>query len=128
MARVTRLLKHPIIFILDFDCEEVYIPEHDRTQIVSFNEFCLSVRAMSDVDGSVQIALNEGSSGVSMIEVFAGTLNTPSRRIAIVSSSNEKLLETEVPENRTGVVVLVDEKNFPSRIEVSTFDPQPDRP
>lgn len=126
MTRVVCSLEHPIIFVFDFDNEDVEIPEYDESKVVSRNENCLSVRAISDVDGDVKIGLNESvpeNMDVTMIEVFKGTIATPNRKLSVVNSQNEKLLETDVSTERTGVRVMVDDEKFPERIEVATCGP-----
>lgn len=121
MTQVVCSLEHPIIFIFDYDYKDVEIPEYDETQVVSRNEHCLSVRAISDVDGDVKIGLNENVSISNMIEVFRGTINTPNNKLAVVNSQNEKLLETEVSGGKAGVRIAVDVEDFPEYIEVTTF-------
>lgn len=126
MTRVVCSLEHPIIFVFDFDNEEVEIPDYDPDSVVSKNQCCLSVRAVSETDGDVNLSLNESlysNEHKFMTEVFEGTIFVPNERLAIVNSINEKLLETEVSSKHVGVRVLVDNEDLPESIEVFTFSP-----
>ena len=47
MAHVVCSLEYPIIFIFDPDYKDIEIPEYDESQVVSKNEYCLSVRVIA---------------------------------------------------------------------------------
>lgn len=122
MTRIICSLEHPIVFIFDYDCDEVEIPEYDESEVVSSNELCISVRAISDVDGDVQIGLNDSPLTIDMIEAFVGMIGTPNKKLSVVNSNNDKLLETQVVSDKTRVKVLVNHADFPERIEIYTLE------
>lgn len=121
MTQAVCSLEHPIIFIFDYDYDGIEIPEYNEAQVVSANEYCLSARVISDVDGDVKIGLNENISTTNMIEVFKGKINTPNNKLAVITSQNEKLLEADGLGEKTGLQVFVDNESFPEHIEIITF-------
>lgn len=102
MATTTYSPPHPIVFVFDFSNKNVAVPEYDSNAVTSANESCVSIRTIADVDGEVTVNLVEAlPCNVADIgfEVFCGTINAPGRKVALVTSQNEKLLE------ETGVAV-----------------------
>ena len=49
-------------------------------------------------------------------EVFVGFVPAPSEKIAVVTSENHKLLETDIASTTAQVRILVDQPDYPSRI------------
>lgn len=121
MNTVTYTPAHPIVFLFDYDDQAMRVPVYDKNQVVSANDGCVSIRTISDVDGDVTVWLGnlmpiEAADGV---EVFHGTVRSPNRKVAVVTSENQKLLEVPVQSNRADVVVRVDDAAFPSRIWIA---------
>lgn len=108
---------HPILFVFDFSNQNMVVPEYNLDQVASANDSCVSVRTIADVDGDVTVTLAETLPlEVNGVEVFGGAIAAPSRRVAVVTSHNEKLLETEVQGERATVRIVVDDEAHPSRI------------
>ena len=121
MQETTVLLPHPVLFIMDFSNESVEIPESSPSSCVSANSSCVSVKALADVDGEVTVTLagiHEEPETNGFKNVFEGVVDTPARKLAIVTSENNKVAEMPVPNGKTTVVVSVDDETSPSRILV----------
>lgn len=110
---------HPIVFVLDFANDDAEIPEYSVDSLVASNDSCVSIRVMSDVDGEVEVGLG-GSlpKDERLQEVFRGVVAAPSRKIAVVSSENEVLVETPVAGGAASVVIRVDDEEHPSKVLV----------
>lgn len=121
MPTTTYTPSHPIIFLCDFANQGMEVPTYDPGSVASANSSCVSIRTIADVDGQVTIMLeprlpNEAKSGV---EVFQGTVETPSKRVAVVTPENKKLLEISLQETRARLRVVVDEEENPSKVWVA---------
>lgn len=121
MTTVTYTPSHPIIFIFDFLNENMEVPEYDPLEVVAANNSCLSIRTIADVDGDVTVELlqafpNDHSNMGE--EVFQGAIHAPNRKIAVVTSLNEKLLEADVSDTKVNIHIFVDEKENPSRVQI----------
>ena len=119
MIRTRASLSHPIVFVMDFDNDGVEVPDYNPGSVTSANASCVSVGAISDTDGEVEVSLADPRDDVSVesyIHVFEGVINTPAQRIAIVTSENEVLAQAAVTSKRTAVAVFVDDKLLPSNI------------
>ena len=118
------LLPHPIVFVMDSSNESVEIPEYDPETIISSNNTCISVRTISDVDGEVTLGLAEKNlptdAQASTMRVFASSLRTPSRRIALVTSENQTLIECSVGADEVTLQIFVDDESQPATIWVVT--------
>lgn len=124
----TLLLPHPIVFVTDFGNTNVEIPPHSPTSVTSANESCVSVNALADVDGEVTIILAnhlEAAPTEQLKLVFEGTVATPGRKIAVVTSENVNLLETEVTGTQSAIEIFVDDQAFPSKIVVNVVSRDP---
>ena len=100
------------------------MPEYDPATAVSANGNGLSIKAVSEVDGEVTVRLTSAvpsAVGVEAHEVFAGSLSAPSRRVAVVTSENEKLLEADLASTIAQVRVMVDDSEFPADIWVEAL-------
>lgn len=95
------------------------VPEYDAGSVVSANKTCVSIRAIADVDGDVTVHLERATGSDARntrIEVFRGQIDVPSRKLAVITSNNEKLLETDVGGTQAAVNLFVDDKAHPSEI------------
>ncbi|WP_437516466.1 hypothetical protein [Sorangium sp. So ce1099] len=112
---------YPIIFVFDPSNETMDVPAYDSGRLVSFNNSCVSVRTITDVDGDVTATLVvelpiETAAGST--EVFRGIIDTPGGTVALVTSENQTLLDAKVNRSRVPVRVLVDDETHPARIWV----------
>ncbi|MFO0759128.1 MAG: hypothetical protein U0359_21730 [Byssovorax sp.] len=104
---------------MDFDNQDAEIPAYVEESTASATASCISVRAIVDVDGEATISLTttqEVTDTHHFREVFRGSIATPNKRVAVVTSENEKLLEIEVSWVRSTIAVWVDDEAHPSRI------------
>jgi hypothetical protein len=114
-------LDHPIIFLEDFDNPNLQIPEYSEQSVTAATPSCVSVRVVCYVDGEVTVRLVSEPSEVDLdrlVAVFLGTIETPNRRVAVVTSENEKSLEIEVPNEVTRMRVFVNRTDFPDEVIV----------
>lgn len=121
MVTISSSLEHPIIFLFDFENRKMIVPEYDHESTVSYNDSCISIKALSDVDGDVEITMGYFSNVEinDLREVFSGNISLPNKKISIVTSLNEKIIELDVENVRSIVTIFVDDDEFPSRILVA---------
>lgn len=130
MSQATVALSHPILFVMDFGNDDMIVPTYDEESLTANNDSCVSVRTIADVDGDVTVRLNRvaGNSTASTgIQVFQGDVATPTGRIAVVTSLNEKILEMDVASATTRVVITVDDLRHPAQVNVDVYGAGSDR-
>ena len=121
MKSATLSLDHPIIFLEDFGNPDVQIPEYSEQLLTAATPSCISVRVVCYVDGEVTLRLMREASEVNLdrlVNVFDGTITTPTRKVAAVTSENEKAVEIEVPHEVTRMRVFVNRIDFPDEVLV----------
>jgi len=124
MNKATLSLSHPILFVMDFGNSEVVVPEYSAESTVSATSSCISIRGIADVDGDLTVRLireQDMLTVTGLLNVFEGPLATPGKKAAIVTSSNEKVMEIDVAGDVTSIRVSVDDTEFPSEILVETL-------
>jgi hypothetical protein len=120
MQTVRRALPHPIVFVFDFANDKVAVPEYDDQQVTSSNEACISVRVIADVDGEAAITLvDQGFEPPDTIKVFEGVVYAPTRRLSVVTSHNESLVETATNSDRPRVRIWVNDEEYPSEVWIA---------
>ena len=110
-----------ILFIFDMENENVSVPEYIDNVLTAANASCASVGTQADVDGEVLVQLqNQLSSTDTGIcqQAFKGYIETPSNKIAVVTSECDKVLEKDVKGTKTEVCIWVDDLDFPSTVLV----------
>lgn len=112
---------HPIVFVFDFLNELMEVPEYDANSVTSANNSCVSVRTIADVDGDVtaNLATDIPNDVTNAVKVFHGAIDSPNKKIALVTSENEKLLELGVSSIKAEIRIFVDDVKNPSRIWVA---------
>lgn len=117
----TFLPTHPILFLMDYSNREAEVPALDEAAICSHTDTCVSVRTIADVDGDVTVTLSNvpPSSGDGLAEVFRGRIRVPNANVAIVTSENERLLESPTTSENVELRVFVDDRDYPSRVWVT---------
>jgi hypothetical protein len=119
MTTISYSPTHPILFIADYSNEHLEVPEYNRASVIAANQSCVSVRTISDVDSYITVSLTPApttDAAANGIEVFLGMIDSPSRRVAVVTSHNERLLAIDVGNRTASIRVLVNEEDHPSRI------------
>ncbi len=110
-----------ILFIVDPANHGFHVPEYVPERPTAANSTCVSVKTRAEVDGVVTlrlVALTSAPEAEAGITVYTGQIATPSRTVAVVTSSSDRVLETEVEENTTDISVAVDDVHAPARITV----------
>jgi hypothetical protein len=80
------------------------------------------VATLADVDGEVTFRLGKQESNSEkpeLAQVFDGSIETPGRKLAIVTAQFESVLQTEVPASVTHVTISVDDTHSPSVVCVN---------
>ncbi len=113
-------LAHPIVFVMDLGNPDALIPDL-QPGTVSATSSCVSVRALADPDGDVTVRLERAPSQLAegLTEVFRGAVETPTGRLAIVTSENQRVADIEVGARRTEVRIAVDAPDHPCQIVVA---------
>jgi hypothetical protein len=119
MKEATLSLSHPILFVMDFDNPSAEIPEYTSEAVASSTSSCVSIRAVADVDGDATVKLVAGWQDAppeGFACVFEGPVLTASRRIAIVTADNRKIIEAEVSGEVATLRISVSNTDFPDTI------------
>lgn len=117
----TLLIPNAIVFVFDLENKSVQVPAYTDGVLTAWNNSCVSVGTQSEVDGEVTVKLSGKLSGSErdLYEVaFSGVIETPSKKIAVVTSELEKILEMDVRTEKTEVIISVDDLSFPSVVLV----------
>lgn len=111
-AVATLSLPHPILFVFDLANEAVEIPEYVAGEATAANDSCVSVNTQAGVDGDVTVRLANAlrpSDKEGCTLVFKGQVSAPSRRVAVVTSELDKVLEVEISGQVAEVTIAVDD-------------------
>jgi len=112
---------HAILFILDPSNKNVEIPEYVDGELTAENHSCISVGTQPDVDGDTSVTLGRRSERVDLTglsRVFEGSIQTPGRKIAIVTSESQSVLEQNIDSTESEVSIWADDAKNPSRVTV----------
>ena len=110
-----------IFFVFDLANKKVQVPEYINGVLTAANESCVSIGTQAEVDGEVTVKLSDKfseSEKDSCEVVFNGFIVTPGKKIAIVTSELDKVLEMDVRDRKTHVKIWVDDLNYPSVVLV----------
>ena len=121
MTSATIFVPNAIVFLLDPSNKEAIIPAYIPGKPTSFNPTCISIVTLADVDGDATFYLAQPLTAAEKsgyMEVYDGSLDTPGRKLAIVTSQLDVILESTVPGHITRVRVSVNEADAPSVIYV----------
>jgi hypothetical protein len=112
---------HAILFIFDPSNKNVEIPEYVDGELTAENHGCISVGTQPDVDGETTVTLGRHSEGVDLTglsRVFEGRIETPGRKLAIVTSESQSILERDLGSTEAEVSIWVDDAKNPGRVTV----------
>ncbi len=124
-SRVTTALPHGILFVLDPTHRKILVPQYDDNAVCSRNPTCISIAARAEVDGEVVVRFSEGPppDGGTWIEVLREyPLETPGRRLAVVTSEMVTLCESQVNQQVTPVSIFVNPLESPDEIWIEMTD------
>lgn len=117
----TLFIPNAIVFVFDLANKNVQVPEYIDGVLTASNKSCVSVGTQSEVDGEVTVKLSGrlSDSERDLYEVaFHGAIETPSKKIAVVTSGLDKILEMDVQSEKTEVVISVDDLSHPGVVLV----------
>ena len=120
MREATLFVPHAIFFINDPGMRDIEIPEYVNDRLVAFTDSCISVGTQADVDGPVTVRLFDESRATEKAtkKVFTGDIETPDRKVGVVSSEDVTILELPVQNEKTSVTIWVDDTTHPTKIFV----------
>jgi hypothetical protein len=121
MKLATLAVPHPVVFVLDPGNKQAVLPDLVRGQVTASTSTCVLVGTQAEVDGDVTFrlgAVRAADVDARLTQVFAGSVETPGRKLAIVTSHNERVLEADVPGSVTRVLVSVDDTVWPATVQV----------
>jgi len=119
MSTVTLTPPNAILFVFDPSNQNVTVPDYVNAQLIAANATCISVGTQAPVDGDTVVSLCEPETYRKGLEkVFDGRIETPSRRVAVVTSEFQQVLEMSVSSTITDVAVWADDLRSPGRLVV----------
>ena len=95
-------------------------PEQLDDGLVHYNRQCVSVGCYPEIDGETTFILGRATEmgRESVVPVFDGTIETPTRRLVICTVLGTILLEAEVPDQSTRVRVWANHLQWPTEVIV----------
>lgn len=121
MMEATISVPHGIVFVLDPSNRGVVIPAYVDGEVISSNPTCVSVATVPEVDGDLTLRLGKSvtPTNKSILVVFDGLIETPGKRLAIGTPDIDVVLEIDVSEVLTYVVIQVDDPKSPKLVCVN---------
>jgi hypothetical protein len=113
----TILLQHPVLFVFDHANPATQFPEIGEG-LVSATASCVAVVVVSEIDGPVVVTLGNSAAPARAERVFVGNLAVRSGEIAVVTSANEIVLQTEAPQPEAAVAIFVNDSVHPTHLWV----------
>jgi hypothetical protein len=123
MHRIDIAPPNSLVLVMDPSVGEV--PEIMAGGSIAASRSCVAVGTLCEVDGSTRISLGATNSGLEGHRLaFDGVLETPGRRIAVMSVTDEVLIQMPVESDQTRVRVWTNDDREPSDIDIeaSTWD------
>lgn len=115
----SRLLAPPnsMVLLLDPGCIE--IPSQWSGQGIIATQHCVMIGCRCELDGATEFLLGDlAEMHESTAAVFEGLVNTPSKRVNLVSALNEVILEAPVSSTQTRVHIWCNDSREPDRIAI----------
>ena len=105
-----------ILFVCDMANENLLIPEYVDDNVIAANQSCVSVATHAHCDGDVVVRLEPCFSSHetgSCSKVFSGLIDTPTNRVAVITSGMDKVLENNTRGRRTRISIWTDDTKHP---------------
>jgi hypothetical protein len=121
MKEATLAIEHGILFVLDPTHKGAKVPDYSAGRLIGATRSCVSVATVPDVEGEVRVRLGaplRAPHRKGCTKVFAGHVDTPGMRLAVVTA-NEKVFEVGASGERTHVEIAVDDSEMPALVCVS---------
>jgi len=85
-------------------------------ELVAATSSCVAVGTLAEPDGLTRITLSDEETPTDLETVFDGSLETPTRTLAVCSVLDEVILETAVEHKQTRTRILVDHRAEPGNV------------
>ena len=121
MTTVSLSPPNAILFVFDPSHGDVRVPEYIEGRLTAGNETCVSVGTRAEVDGETVVSLGrrrDAGDLTKLEKVFEGRVETPGRKIAVVTSEFQPILHLAVPDSAAKISIWVDDNRNPGRISV----------
>lgn len=119
MNSVTISPPNAILFVLDPTNKKAVVPQYVAGNLTAATESCVSVGTQDLVDGETEVTLKLGDATLPALHrVFSGNVNTPNRKIAVVTAELQRVLELDVSTEKVDVSIWVDDRQNPARVTV----------
>lgn len=92
------------------------VPLDTGSALITATSSCIAVGTLAEMDGETTLKLSRSHDNASGELAFDGNLETPSRTVAIVDSSNKSFLSMAVTNATTHVKIWVNDSNEPNLI------------
>ncbi len=110
-------LPNALIIVMDPTAGVIFRSMEHKT--IASTDSCVVVGCLSEADGETEITLGLiDEVGPEDHLLFTGELKTPSRRIALISSHNDTLLEAETAQPMTSVRIWGNDLSEPDKVIV----------
>jgi hypothetical protein len=119
MARAVLSPPNAILFVFDPTNTDVAVPPYVDGQLTAATATCVSVGTQADVDGDTEVSLHAASAiPADLQRAFVGAIATPGRRLAVVTSQLERVLDIEVPDKTAELSIWVDDLRNPAQVAI----------
>ena len=115
----SRTIGLPNALVVIMDPTAGVVPRSMGNAAVASTDSCVVVGCLSEVDGETDITLGDMdqiNTGDHLL--FTGEMKTPNRKIALLSSHNETLLEVPTPRQVTSVRIWANDLAEPNKVVV----------
>jgi hypothetical protein len=119
MGRAVLSPPNAILFVLDPTNKDAAVPQYVAGELVAATATCVSVGTQADVDGDVEVSLAPAAAApADLQQVFLGAIATPGRRVAVVTSHFQRVLEVDVPSDAAEVAIWADDLRNPAHVAI----------
>ncbi len=121
MKQSTLFVPNAILFVVDPKNRNAHVPTYESGLVYAATESCISIATRADVDGTVTVTLEQSKKDAphnGQRNSYAGMISTLGKRLAIVTSALDIVLECNVGTTSTEVIITVDDDTNPSKVHV----------
>ena len=111
-----------ILFIYDPANKNAETPEYSADSLVSATKDCISVGTRAYVDGDTTVKLFKSSADVDVFprhRLFDGFIDTPNRKIAVITSELDVILEIVVQNEIAKIGIWTDDLHNPGTLLIT---------
>jgi hypothetical protein len=119
MNRVVLSPPNAILFVFDPTNKDVVVPAYVDDELTAATDTCVSVGTQADVDGHTEVSLEAALiAPTDLHQVFLGAIAAPGRKVAVVTSQFQRVLEIDVLADVVEISVWADDLRNPARVAV----------